>query len=311
MRLRLSFLYGGLFLASGAVLLAVTYALAVHLPTVNPVVDIPAGVIRVSPPLIHAGVTSERAALLRGLLLRSSLVLGLMAAVSFWLGWLMAGRVLRPLRTITATTRQISEENLHQRLALSGPKDELQELGDTIDGLLGRLEGAFDAQRSFVANASHELRTPLASMRVAIDVAARKSPPVSNDAAILAGKIREDLGQADRILESLLVLARAQRGAVTDLEPVSLTRVAAQTLAAHSQAAAARGISVHSTLDEVEVIGDETLLGRMAANLIDNAIRHNNVGDNVNVTVEADTTTARMTVESGGPLLPAWTRSAN
>ena len=200
----------------------------------------------------------------------------------------MAGRVLRPLRTITATTRQISEENLHQRLALSGPKDELQELGDTIDGLLGRLEGAFDAQRSFVANASHELRTPLASMRVAIDVATRKSPPVSKDAAILAGRIREDLGQADRILESLLVLARAQRGVVTDLEPVSLTRVAAQALAAQSQAAAARGISVRSTLDEVEVIGDETLLGRMAANLVDNAIRHNNIGDIVNVTVEAE-----------------------
>ena len=116
-------------------------------------------------------------------------------------------------------------------------------------------------------------------MRVSIDVATRKSPTVSKDAAVLAGRIREDLGQADRILESLLVLARAQRGAVTDLEPVSLTRVAAQTLAAHSQAAAARGISVHSTLDEVEVIGDETLLGRMAANLIDNAIRHNNIGD--------------------------------
>ena len=171
-----------------------------------------------------AGVkSSERSALLHGLLLRSGLALALMAAVSVWLGWLMAGRVLRPLRTITATTRQISEENLHQRLALAGPADELQELGDTIDGLLGRLEGAFDAQRSFVANASHELRTPLASMRVAIDVATRKSPPVSRTPSILAGRIREDLGQADRILESLLVLARAQRGVVTDLKPVSLT----------------------------------------------------------------------------------------
>jgi signal transduction histidine kinase len=228
-----------------------------------------------------------------------------MAAVSVWLGWLMAGRVLRPLRTITATTRQISEENLHQRLALSGPNDELQELGDTIDGLLGRLEGAFDAQRSFVANASHELRTPLASMRVAVDVATRKSPPVSKDAAILAGRIREDLGQADRILESLLVLARAQRGVVTQLKPVSLTSVAAGALASHSGAAADRGISVRSTLEEADVIGDETLLDRMTANLIDNAIRHNDVGGSLGVTVNADGPTVRMTVESSGALIPA------
>jgi signal transduction histidine kinase len=305
LRLRLSLLCGGLFLASGAVLLAITYALAAHLPSVNAVVDLLPGVVKVTPPLINEGVARERAALLHGLLLRSSLALVLMAAVSLWLGWLMAGRVLRPLRTITATTRQISEQNLHQRLALAGPEDELQELGDTIDELLGRLEGAFDAQRSFVANASHELRTPLASMRVAIDVAARKSPPVSQDTAVLAGKIRADLGQADRILESLLVLARAQRGVITDLAPVSLTRLVRQALAEHAPAAAARGISVHSTLAEVEVIGDETLLGRIAANLVNNAILYNDAGGSVDVSVEVDGPTARLTVENGGPLLPA------
>jgi signal transduction histidine kinase len=176
-------------------------------------------------------------------------------------------------------------------------------LADTIDGLLGRLEGAFHARRSFVANASHELRTPLASIRVAIDVATRKSPPVSKDASALAGSVREDLGQADRILESLLVLARAERG-MTDLEPVSLTRVVAGALAAKSQAAAERGISVNSTLDEVEVIGDETLLGRLATNLVDNAIRHNSSRGFLDVTVKADGPNARMTVENGGPLLP-------
>ena len=307
LRRRLTLLYGGLFLASGAVLLAVTYALAVHLPAANPVIQVSPGTIGITPLVrfhVHAAVTSERTALLHGLLLRSGLALVLMAAVSVCLGWLMAGRVLRPLRTITATTRQISEENLHRRLALSGPKDELQELGDTIDGLLGRLEGAFDAQRSFVANASHELRTPLTSMRAAIDVASRRSPPVSKDAAVLAGNIRADLGQADRILESLLVLARAQRGVVTELGPISLARVVGQTLGAHARAATGRGISVHRRLDEVEVVGDETLLGRLAANLIDNAIRHNNARGSVYVTVRADGSDARMTVDSDGPLLP-------
>ncbi len=309
LRLRLSLLYGGLFLASGAVLLALAYAAVVHLPLANPVVRVYPGGLSVSPPhaqlpLIQAYFTSERTALLHGLLLRSGLALALMAAVSLWLGWLMAGRVLRPLQMITATARQISEENLHHRLALSGPKDELRELGETIDGLLGRLEGAFGAQRSFVANASHELRTPLASMRVAIDVATRKSPPVSKDASVLAGTIREDLGQADRILESLLVLARAQRG-MTDLKPVSLTSVAARALATQSQAAADRGISVSSTLEQVEMIGDETLLNRLATNLVENAIRHNQIGGFLSVTLKADGPTARMAVENGGPLLPA------
>jgi signal transduction histidine kinase len=308
LRLRLSLLYGGLFLASGAVLLAIAYAAVAHLPLANPVVHVSPGGLTISPPhaqlhVIQAYLTSERTALLHGLLLRSGLALALMAAVSLWLGWLMAGRVLRPLRMITTTTRQISEENLHQRLALSGPQDELHELGDTIDGLLGRLEGAFGAQRSFVANASHELRTPLASMRVAIDVATRKSPPLSKDASILAGRIRADLGQADRILESLLVLARAQRG-MADLKPVSLTRVVMRVLVTQSQAAADRAISVSSTLDEVEVIGDETLLSRLAANLVDNAIRHSSVGEFLSVTVKADGSAARMTVENGGPLLP-------
>jgi signal transduction histidine kinase len=308
LRLRLSLLYGGLFLASGVVLLAITYALVAHLPSANRVDQVSRGELRVSPParlpLIQAYVASERTALLHGLLLRSGLALALMAVVSVWLGWLVAGRVLRPLRTITATARQISEDNLHQRLALSGPDDELHELGDTIDGLLGRLEGAFDAQRRFVANASHELRTPLASMRVAIDVAARKSPPVSEDASILAGRIREDLGQADRMLESLLVLARAQRGVMTDLEPVSLTDVVARALATQSRAAADRGISVHGTLDEVEVIGDERLLSHLATNLVDNAIRHNDAGGFLDVTVDADGPGARMTVENSGPILP-------
>ncbi len=312
LRLRLTLLYSGLFLASGVVLLAFAYAAVVHLPPANPVVQVSAGVLRVSPPkpelpLIQAYVASERLALLHGLLVRSGLALALMAAVSVWLGWLMAGRVLRPLRTITATTRQISEQNLHQRLALSGPKDELQELGETIDGLLGRLEGAFGAQRSFVANASHELRTPLASMRVAIDVATRKSPPLSKDASTLAGRIRADLGQVERILESLLVLARAQRGVVSERKPVSLTSVATRALASQSQAAADRGITVRSTLDQVEVIGEETLLSRLATNLVDNAVRHNEIGGFLEVRVEAEGASARLTVESGGPLLPAET----
>ena len=172
---------------------------------------------------MQAALNAQHSADLHSLLVWFAVALGVMAVVSVVLGWLMAGRVLRPLRQITATARHISEENLHQRLDLAGPSDEITDLADTIDGLLARLEGAFDAQRAFVANASHELRTPLAMMRTSLDVAAAKSPPVSKDASVLSAKVREGLDQADRLVESFLVLARAQRGVIDDLTTVSLS----------------------------------------------------------------------------------------
>ena len=227
-----------------------------------------------------------------------------MAIVSIWLGWFMAGRVLRPLQVITSTTRQISEENLHERLAMPGPRDELKELGDTIDGLLGRLERSFDAQRGFVANASHELRTPLAMMRTSLDVAEGKSPPVSQDASVLAGKVREGLDQADRLVESFLVLARAQQGVTTDLATVSLPEVVATALDART-ARCRRHASCRyeQHLGDADVIGSETLLARMVANLVDNAVRHNEPGGFIDVTTEVDGSTARLSVENGGPVL--------
>ena len=313
-RLRLSVLYGGLFLVSGAGLLGVTYLLVADLPpysriSSSPDLPRPGGLrgFRVYNQHLADGlaarVSFQRAADLHELLVRSGIALVIMVAVSIWLGWLMAGRVLRPLRVITAAARQISEDNLHQRLALQGPSDELKELGDTVDGLLGRLEGAFDAQRSFVANASHELRTPLAMMRTSLDVAEGKSPPVSKDASVLAGKVREGLDQADRLVESFLVLARAQRGVMTDLATVSLPGIASSALDSRRSAVADLGLAVHQHLGDAEVIGSETLLARMVANVVDNAVGHNERGGFVDVTTEADGRTARVIVESGGPHL--------
>jgi len=130
--------------------------------------------------------------------------------VSAALGWLVAGRALRPVRQMTAAAQHISEDNLHERLAVAGPRDELKELGDTIDGLLARLEGAFNAQRRFVANASHELRTPLTTMRASLDVALAKPEPVPPQTVALAGRLRAELDKVDALLEAFLVLARAQ-----------------------------------------------------------------------------------------------------
>jgi signal transduction histidine kinase len=268
-RVRLSLLYGALFVASGLVV------------------------------FLDNHITGRLRAGLPG----DGVALAIMAALSLGLGWLMAGRVLRPLRTITAKARHISGANLHERLALGGPEDELKALGDTIDDLLGRLEEAFEAQRSFVANVSHELRTPLTMMRTSIDVATRKARPLSEDAAVIVGKVRKGLDQADRLVEGFLVLARAQRGALTDLMTVSLAELASSALAAQEAAATERGIAVRAELGEAFVAGDETLLGRMAANVVDNAVRYNEPGGSITLRIATDGPVARLIVESGGAVL--------
>jgi hypothetical protein len=257
-----------------------------------------------------AAIAAERATVLHALLFRSGIALAIMAVISLWLGWLVAGRVLRPIRTIASATRRISEENLHKRLALEGPNDELKELGDTIDDLLSRLEGAFgsqrrafEAQRAFVANASHELRTPLAMMRTSLDVVTRKSPPPSQDASVLAAKVRKGLDQADRLLEGFLVLTRAQRGVMADLHTVPLASLAAASLAAHASDVTSRRLSVRTDLNEADVSGNETLLARMVANVVDNAVRHNEPEGFIEVTTRADDQCAHVVVENGGPRL--------
>jgi signal transduction histidine kinase len=317
-RLRLTALYGGLFLVSGAALLAITYLLVAGLPAPMPRAPwlesgppsrggppscAPSQGLARAESCARAIALATQAADLHGLLMRSGVALVIMAVLSIWLGWLMAGRVLRPLQVITATTRQISEENLHERLTLPGPLDELTELGDTIDALMGRLEDAFAAQRIFVANASHELRTPLAMMRTSLDVAEAKSPPVSQDASVLAGKVREGLDQADRLVESFLVLARAQGGVMTDLTTVRLPKLVSAALDARTAATADMHLDVQVQLRDADVTGSQTLLAQMVANLIGNAIRHNQPGGFIDVATEADGSAVRLVVENGGPPL--------
>ena len=182
-RLRLTALYGGLFVLCGAGLLVITYLLVSdstrHRPPGGVLVGRPfAGLGRgertIEVGRIVAALRYQNRFDLHQLLIDSGIALVAMAALSVALGWVVAGRVLSPLRTITARTRRISEHSLHERLALPGPRDELKQLADTIDELLARLESAFDAERRFVANASHELRTPLAMMRTRLDVAVAK-----------------------------------------------------------------------------------------------------------------------------------------
>jgi signal transduction histidine kinase len=245
-------------------------------------------------------------ATLHQLLTYSGFVLIGMAVLTLALGWLVAGRVLRPLRTITVTTRDISERNLHQRLNLPGPTDELKNLGDTIDGLLERLEGAFEAQRRFVANASHEFRTPLATMRAALDVAEAKPEPVPPQTLALAERLRGQLDELDLLLDSFLALARVQHDTTSERTLLTLDDLITDALDQRETAIADKPLAVRRHDDpRARIVGDPILLARLTANLIDNAVRHNQPGGWIEVTTTADATTARveLAVETGGPVL--------
>jgi signal transduction histidine kinase len=303
-RLRLTALYGALFLACGTALLVITNLLArgwtaPPVPARGPLpIRRPSGTLLRQ---IQAETARQHAAAMNQLMADSAIALGIMAVVSVALGWLVAGRVLRPLREMTAATQRISADNLGERLAMPGPGDELKDLGDTIDGLLGRLETAFGAQRRFAANASHELRTPLAMMRTSVDVATGK-PAVPPEVTVLAGKLSEGLDQADRLVDSLLLLARAQH-ATSDQTTVSLGDLLASALDARSDLIARLRLQVRQGAADAWVSGNATLLGRMVSNLVDNAVRHNQPGGWIRAETTANGGTTCLVIENGGPVL--------
>ncbi|MGC4949330.1 HAMP domain-containing sensor histidine kinase [Streptomyces sp. DT224] len=239
------------------------------------------------------------------ILLGCAIALGVMVVASAGLGWFVAGRVLRPLRVMTAATRRITADGLHERLAMDGPGDEVKELADTIDDLLGRLESSFEGQRLFVANASHELRTPLTTMRASLDVALAKPGPVPEATATLAARMRAELDQVDRLLENFLVLARGRRGEFTDTTRLALAPLVRAALADRADDIAAGGLTVREdrTDGTAWVSGSPTLLRRAVDNVVDNAIVHNGPGGWIGVAVRAEEGAVSLAVESGGPVL--------
>jgi hypothetical protein len=268
-RLRLTFWYGGLFVLSGVALLAITYLLERHfigriqLTTDPQLTDSSASMGHLPPP-------------------------GL------------------PQHPSPSAVSRIHRSYLHQLLALSGIALGIMTLMSIWLGwlfagrVLGRMEAAMAAQRRFVANASHELRTPLAMMRTSVDVAVCKPGPIPPAVTVLAGKLREGLDQADRLIESFLALARAQEGAITDLIRVSLAQVVGAVLASHATLASARGIRVRRQVGHMEITGSRTLLVRMVANVLDNAFKHCGDGGTVFVHTETDGRTARLIIDSSG-----------
>lgn len=309
-RLRFTLLYASLFLVSGIALLALINLLASGnrtsvVPGENPAGQgstLAAAEQRIQQ--LQVQLAEVELVQSRRLLVVSVIVLAVMAVVSILIGRFLAGRVLRPLRMITAATRRVSAENLHERLAVTGPADEVKDLADTIDDLLGRLETSFAAQRRFVANASHELRTPLTTMRASLDVAMAKPEPAPPQTVVLAGRVRTELDRIDRLLDGFLLLARSQHGALTDRVRISLGSLAGEALTARATDIAAMNLTIDDQLSDLaQTDGSSTLLARMVQNLIDNAVVHNSDGGWIRIATAADVETARLVVETGGPVL--------
>jgi signal transduction histidine kinase len=343
-RLRLTLLYSALFIASSAALLAITYGIVdrvkqpvtVELPDggtlSGQVIDEPGGSLpadqgeirtetatpadEVAPPMnaptdeeLRRIAEQQHDEQMREFLVKSLIAFGIMAVVSVAVGWLAAGRALRNVRTITTAARDISANNLHERLALEGPDDELKELADTFDAVLDRLDAAFSSQQRFVANASHELRTPLARQRTLIQVALA-DPEASVEA--LRATCHRVLAAGDeqaRLIDALLTLARGQAG-VDRREDFDLATVADKVVLRCEAEARTRHLAVRSTLASAPASGDRRLVDRLVANLVDNAVRHNINGNSdaggwIEVTTAAHGDRAVVTVANSGLPVPA------
>jgi signal transduction histidine kinase len=324
-RSRLTLLYASLFALGGAALAVITYLLVAHTLHTTTATTIPRAIqqatarcVRVAqtrdaPAVavarkceglyangVQAGAAAQRSTTLTHLLTYSLLSLAgvtLLAAVA---GWILAGRILRPVHRLTAAARAASEQNLSQRIALQGPRDELRELADTFDTMLERLDRAFTSHRQFIANASHELRTPLTVMRTAIDVVLAKPQPTPGELVLMAADVRQAVDHAERLIEALLVLARNEQARVLT-DPLDLAVVAEDALEGRT----ADGITTITTLDQAPVTGDAVLLERLVDNLLDNAQRYNIPGGTVTISTTTHDTTAVLRVLNTGAVVPA------
>jgi signal transduction histidine kinase len=313
-RLRLTALYGTVFLITGAALLTLGYVFVrTNLRTHH---SLRAELERLGieptrgefgfPPgswqtkLIHTVQDQILGGALHRLLLEYIGALLLMTAASVVIGWLLAGRALAPLREITATARRVSGENLGERIDLKGPQDELKELADTFDGMLTRLDGAFASQRHFVASASHELRTPLAIMRTEVDVALADPDASVGELREMGEAIRDTVDRCERLIASLLLLARSEAAAGRE-EPVDIAALAADTITDLWARAQEAHINVQDDLQPAWTSGDPGLLERLIANLVDNAIHHNEDRGYLRVLTRTDDDHVELVVANGGP----------
>ncbi|MEU8469313.1 HAMP domain-containing sensor histidine kinase [Streptomyces sp. NPDC029006] len=324
-RIRLTLLYGGMFLIAGILLLSIIYLLAAQaISTGNqPLFKIVSfqklqvssdncpAINTTSLPLedfkdaISRCVGHQRQEALDNLLSRSLLALLGLAVIAFAFGYAMAGRVLSPLGRITRTARQVAGSDLSRRIELDGPDDELKELADTFDDMLERLQRAFTAQQRFVGNASHELRTPLAINRTLLEVHL-SDPDAPVELQQLGRTLLATNERSEQLVEGLLLLARSDNQ-IVERKPVDLAEVATQAVDQVHAEAEAKGVEIRGERKPAVVRGNGVLLERIALNLVQNAVRYN-VAEHgwVEVHTEVEHGQAVLTVSNTGPVVPAY-----
>jgi signal transduction histidine kinase len=330
-RLRLTLLYSGLFLLAGAALLGTAYGLVASNLNATQAAAVSAAVsgkqLQPSPwcrpgnipaaeqmkckqdeqkaieQAAKATAAQERHDALNRLLYNSLGSLGLMAMISAMLGWIVAGRALRPVHAITAAARRASEANLGERIALTGPDDELKELADTFDAMLSRLDAAFASQRRFVANASHELRTPLTVMRTSVDVTLAKPDRTQAQLEAMAAEVRQGAERAELLIEALLTLARSDRGTRIRV-PLDLAVLAEDAAETSTSAIRSGRLSVRTSLRSAPFLGDPVLAERLVTNLVDNAVRHNAPDGWIELRTGTRDDMAFIAVANGGAAIP-------
>jgi signal transduction histidine kinase len=296
----MTLLYGTVICASGVALLGVTQLLVPGL--------LLHGVQKTSGSALPGAVTPgppTRVPLTVGTSAFWSIVVAfaIMAVLSVAVGWLIAGRFVRPLRSIITTARDISASNLHRRLGMRGRGDEFTELGRTLDDLFGRLEASFQSQRHFIANASHELRTPLTAGRALLQVAIADPEPTVETLRATCEELVELGDQQERLIAALLALASSQRG-IGQLECLDLADIAGDALLARQEEAGRHGIHLRTALAAAPVTADPSLAESLVANLIDNAIRHNHPGGQAEISTALTIAGAVVSVSNTGTLVP-------
>ena len=324
LRVRLTLLYTGLFAVCGAVVVTVSYALVAQLPvqgkgspgqpsfsggapasfaarcrseelSVRPNGRVLA---KCAAYFQQQGAQVQRELTLSHLPQYSLITVAVVLALAAVLGWIFSGRALRPVHQITAAAREASEHNMSARVAPTGPRDELRELAETFDEMLGRLQAAFEGQQRFIANASHELRTPLAVMRATVDVVLDNPDSTPGDLRGMAADIRAAVDHAEHLIGALLILARNERG-LTVREETDLAAVAEDVL----DTADPGGRRVHATLEPAVISGDPVLAERLIANLVDNAIRYNTADGGIWISTRTIAGSSELTVANTGPVV--------
>ena len=321
-RARLTLLYTGLFAVCGVIVVAVSYAQVAQLPaqgqrngrppTAGDLARFaaqcrseelsahpdPRVLAKCASYFQQQGAQGQRDLTLSHLLQYSLITLAVVIALAAILGWIFSGRALRPVHRITTAARAASEHNLSARVAPTGPRDELRELAETFDEMLGRLQAAFEGQQRFIANASHELRTPLAVMRATVDVVLGNPDSTPGDLRGMAADIRAAVDHAEHLIGALLILARNERG-LTVREETDLATVAEDVL----DTAGLGDRRVHATLEPAVISGDPVLAERLIANLVDNAVRYNIGAGDIWISTRTMAGSSQLTVANTGPVI--------